>query len=169
MIKIGKYPTQQYLKDNFTYSDGRLYRSNGKLAGYAHKHKNGNIRYEVKINNKNFLNSRLIWIYFNGEIEPNHIIDHINSLPHDDRIENLQSITVQKNNIKRINNKKPHGYRGVTKDNNNKRRKKYKASICINYKTTTIGYFEDAETAAKAYDSYAKIIFEDFDDFNFPQ
>lgn len=162
MVRRRSYPSKEYMTNNFSYSDGRLYRSNGKIAGYLHHHtKKDAKRFEVKIEGKNYLNSILIWIYHHGEIDDKHVVDHINSIEYDDRIENLQCITLQENNIKRIRNKRPNGYRGVYSYGN-----KYVAKIGKNNKQIHLGYFDNPEDAALAYDNAARDLFNNFTDFN---
>ena len=79
-------------------------------------------------------------------------VDHINGDPLDNRRSNLRVATRSQN----MANARPHidgtGYKGVTFD---KRKNKYFARICKNYKTRFLGYYATAEAAAEAYNKAA--------------
>ena len=55
-------------------------------------------------------------------------------------------------------------YKGVTWD---KRRNKWMAKICKNYKTFHVGYFDTEEEASEAYNRRAIEIFEEFAQLNY--
>lgn len=75
-------------------------------------------------------------------------IDHINGIKTDNRIENLRSVTHQKNQFNRKSTK------GYTFD---KVSKKYRAQIRIDTKLNNIGYFDTEDEAKKAYLDAKKI------------
>lgn len=70
------------------------------------------------------------------------VIDHINGIKIDNRIENLRCITVQKNTFNRHNTK---GYSW------NERAKKWKGHILLNGKPIHLGYHDTEEDARNAY------------------
>ena len=78
---------------------------------------------------------------------PNGIVDHINHNTLDNRKDNLR-VTTNSNNLRngtiRTNNKT--GVKGVSYC---KERKKYVASIKVNYKTINLGRFDTLEEAKK--------------------
>lgn len=47
---------------------------------------------------------RLIWETYNGEIKDDLTVDHINNIPYDNRLENLQLLTREANAVKRHKN-----------------------------------------------------------------
>lgn len=76
-------------------------------------------------------------------------VDHVNMNSLDNRKENLRYCTRAENSA----NKKKYstntsGYKGVSWS---KGMKKWVAQITVNYKNTRIGYFDDPEEAAEAY------------------
>ena len=93
----------------FEYRDGHIYNKVrrgktgliGKEAGYIRKDK----YHGVKIQNKEYLTHRIIWTMLNGIIPKDMCIDHINNNKGDNRIENLQLITNEKNTQRRTDSK----------------------------------------------------------------
>lgn len=135
----------QELQELFNYNNGRLYwkiRSArciqiGDMAGYLSK---GGYRC-IKIYRKLYLEHRLIWIYYNGDIPDGMQIDHINRIRDDNRIENLRLVTPQENNF----NSSSKGYRW------NKKGKKWISSIKVDGKKKYLGSFKNEEDARQAY------------------
>lgn len=79
---------------------------------------------------------------------------------------NLRCASTKENTRNRSlfsNNKS--GFKGVSW---HKRIKKWQAGIRVNGKTTHIGYFDDLESAARAYDEVARRVFKEFATLNFP-
>ena len=162
---MNKHPSREELINLFEYKDGQFLwrkspRKNVKEGNVA-----GNIckgRCRIKIKNKNFGRNRLVWIYFNGDIPENLVIDHDDGNTLNDRIENLKMITQQENMIKQKTPKtNKSGYRGVYLDDKAKV-KKWIASIRVNGKTKTLGSFLHKEEAALAYNNAASLYFGDF-------
>lgn len=88
------------------------------------------------------------------------VVDHINGLPWDCRIENLR-VTSQRNNTcnKRLSKASTTGYKGVCFD---KRRSKYMAVIHPNRRTMFLGYYDSAIEAAIAYNNAASFHFGEY-------
>lgn len=94
------------------------------------------------------------------------MFDHINRDIFDNRKCNLRECTPSQNNM---NRKKMAGtsskYKGVHWAKPNK---KWKAKIVIHDKRIHLGYFENEEDAARAYDKAALSLFKEFANINFP-
>lgn len=92
--------------------------------------------------------------------------DHINHNGLDNRKSNLRLCT----NAENLRNQKPAGngssrYKGVSWS---KQRRKWRASICCDYRVRTIGRFDNKPQAAMAYDDKAIELFGEFAYLNFP-
>lgn len=92
-------------------------------------------------------------------------VDHIDGNSLNNTRENLRLCTIAQNAMNRpmqANNKT--GYKGVAFSN---REQRFRAMIQFNGKRIHIGYFKDAEAAARAYDNAAKKYFGEFAWINF--
>lgn len=94
-------------------------------------------------------------------------VDHLNGETTDNRKSNLRNCFHNEN----MKNMKVHrnsisGYKGVTWW---KIGKKWRARIRGNGKEISLGYYDNPESAAKAYDIAAKKYFGDFAFLNFPE
>lgn len=140
-------PTQKYLMECFDYVDGKLYwkerpkhhfknehRQNlfnskyaSKESGYFDYHKkDNNYRCKITLCNRGYRRSRLIWVFFFGDIPKGMIIDHIDGDTLNDQIENLRLVSNQINSWnkgKYKNNKS--GVTGVYKYVYKRKGKKY--------------------------------------------
>ena len=81
------------------------------------------------------------------------VVDHINNIKTDNRLENLQVITARENTSK-DRKKGSSKYVGVCLD---KRSNRWRADIRINGKKKTLGYFKKELDAANAYKEALKI------------
>jgi hypothetical protein len=119
-----------------------------RIGLYAEKdHPNG--YRQIYIFKRNYLAHRLAWVFSFGSWPENHI-DHINEDKKDNRIGNLRDVP---QSINLANQKNPQrnntsGYRGVSFK---KRISKFHAQIFVNKKYNSLGYFDSAEEAHKAY------------------
>jgi hypothetical protein len=97
---------------------------------------------------------------------PDFVVDHIDHNGLNNRRSNLRLATFTQNcqNQKRTANKTSK-YKGV---HWHKQQKKWAAAITANKKRKHLGYFEQEEEAAKAYDKAAKKLHADFASLNFP-
>lgn len=100
----------------------------------------------VKIDGRHYLAHRLAWLFMHGEWPPR-LIDHINGVCSDNRIENLRLATATQNNA----NSKGYGksgIKGVTWDN---RARKWKSEIRVNGPLVYLGLFDCPAAASFAY------------------
>jgi hypothetical protein len=93
---------------------------------------------------KRYKAHRLAWLYMTG-FWPLDVIDHIDGNPANNAWTNLREATCGQNqhNSKIPRNNKS-GIKGVCWDNS---REKWMASICINRKSKTLGYFQNIDEA----------------------
>lgn len=111
-----------------------------KIHGYA----------LIGIDGKLYKAHRLAWFYINGKW-PDHMIDHINGIKHDNRIENLRDVTRDingQNQHKATKQNKSTGLLGVYYD---AQRKKYSAQITVNGSTKHLGRFNTPQEAHQVY------------------
>lgn len=108
---------------------------------------------------KTFLLHRVIMSAKKGEV-----IDHINNNPLDNRRENLRFCT-QKQNVQnqRTQLRSKSGFKGVCWDN---KYNKWRSYIVSSGKQKFLGYYEDKERAAEAYNKAASERFGQFANFN---
>lgn len=103
---------------------------------------------------KNLKNHRIIFMMFHGYLPK--VVDHINGIKNDNRIENLRAATKSQNGFNsKISKANKSGVKGVSWD---KKRKKWKVQISINCKNKCIGRYDDLElaelVATEARDKY---------------
>jgi hypothetical protein len=95
------------------------------------------------------------------------VIDHRNREGLDNRKSNLRLATRSQNNCNRGRLKDGSSkYRGVSRS---KKRRKWRAGINYNGIYKHLGFFENEEDAARAYDEAAEIYHGEFATLNFPQ
>jgi hypothetical protein len=103
----------------------------------------------IKIDCKNYLAHRLVWLYSYGEW-PKNQIDHIDQSSLNNRLSNLRDVTNSENSKnKKIPRNNKSGVMGVFFSNDTQ---KWAATIMVNGKTIYLGYFDlkdDAITARK--------------------
>lgn len=137
--------TQEYLHYLFEYRDGqfiwKINTSRNKMVGNIAGTKKQNGYISIQINKKQYLAHRLIYLYHNGYLDKDLVIDHINMIKDDNRIENLRLVTHQENRF----NTKAIGYTFDTQKG------KFKANITTGNKLKHLGYFDNKEDARNAY------------------
>lgn len=142
---------QELLFQLFVYKDGQLLHKNklknGLQAGsiVGTKDKNGYLKTLIK--RKPYRVHRLIWIMHHG-YEPQ-VLDHINGIPDDNRIENLREATHSQNNLnRRMHHRNKSGFKGVSWI---AQRNLYRASVFINGVKHVFGHYKTAEEAYAVY------------------
>lgn len=118
-------------------------RKAGERAGCLCKDTGYNI---IGLNGRVQKASRLAWLYVYGEW-PVDMIDHINGIRNDDRIENLRCATHAqnlRNRGKQRNNSS--GFKGVYRHKN-----AWRARINVDGRTVSLGLFPNPEEAHQAY------------------
>ncbi len=94
------------------------------------------------------------------DAQPGDIVDHINSDPLDNRRDNLRIVTPQQNSQnKRLSAHSTTRLKGVGW---HKRRHKYHARIQLQGIRYHLGFFNDLQEAAQAYDEAARWLFKEF-------
>lgn len=121
----------------------------GKMAGS--KCKLGYI--SIMIDKKHCKAHRAIWLFHYGKF-PENLIDHINGIKDDNRIENLREANFLQNSCnKSVGKNNKLGFKGVCFD---KHAGKYRSFITVNRVQRAIGTFESPEDAHRAYVAEAK-------------
>ncbi|MBB20243.1 MAG: hypothetical protein CMP20_12390 [Rickettsiales bacterium] len=172
MSKAKELPSQAELRKRFDYNPetGELIwlpqsdksgQWNGRFAGKSvtGRHK-GYIR--VKFDGVRVGVHRIIYKLVYGEIPADMMIDHINGICDDNRLENLRLVTNQQNQLNRHCDK-GRGYKGVYRKGN-----RWKAEITITEGRKYLGLFKTPEQAAIAYDAAARRWHGDHARLNFP-
>lgn len=93
-------------------------------------------------------------------------VDHINHDTLDNRKENLRLCTVKQNSgNQRGHSKSSSGYRGVSWI---VQHEKWAAQLVENHNHHFLGYYDDKEEAARAFDKASKLYYGEFAFLNFP-
>lgn len=143
--------SKEELERLFEYKEGHLYWKvtrgkaiKGMKAGT--RHARGYIM--IRVNGKRYLEHRLIWIMFNGEI-PKHLeIDHIWHIKHDNNPLKLRVIT-HKDDCKNVGKKK-NNTTGITGVTWHKMSSKWQAHITVNGTKLYLGCYEHFDDAVAA-------------------
>ncbi|HEX5362374.1 MAG TPA: HNH endonuclease [Fluviicoccus sp.] len=99
---------------------------------------------QVRISGKFYYVHRIAWAIMTGSW-PDHLVDHRNTNPSDNRWENLRAATITQNHANKYGYSET-GFKGVRPD-----KKKWMARIGVNGKTRYIGSFDTPEEANAAY------------------
>lgn len=104
----------------------------------------------IKINRRPYRAHNLAWLYVYGSF-PAIVLDHIDMVKDNNRIDNLREVTHAENSQHRVNalqSNKSCGLLGVSMC---KRIKKYRARIMTNGSRILLGYFDCPKEAHNAY------------------
>jgi hypothetical protein len=136
-----------------------------KLAGYPwqlYENKSGNL-YAIRFDNGRFIKMHRVIM----NAPAGKIVDHRNHEGLDNTKRNLRFATISQNNCNvKITKNCSSKYKGVCR---RKGRNKWHACISYNCKKIHLGYFDNEEDAARAYDEAAKIYHGEFAVLNFEQ
>lgn len=103
---------------------------------------------KICVDGKEYYAHRLAWLYVHG-VWPQADVDHIDGDPSNNRIDNLRSVTHAQNTLN--SRQRPvgiSGLRGVTLHRNTGL---WNSRIRLNGRQVSLGYFQDAQEAHKAY------------------
>lgn len=121
------------------------------------KPETGGDRHSVRINGKEYKRSRVAWALYYGVDPAEMLVDHINGISSDDRIENLRLVTHGQNLFNMTHDpnlgfKKASMYKGVRRA---KSKDKWCAMISVDNKAVYLGTFLTEGDAARAYEEAA--------------
>jgi len=141
---------------NFKYMEGRLYRKNLKNnAKWLNKPDwweveatanptNGYCN--TRLHGKCFRSHYIVWVLHNGEVPKGMVLDHINGVRYDNRIENLRIVSQRKNCQNRVNFK--NGVYDIVYQG----QRKYAAKMTVGKtRGMSLGRFDVRELAEKRY------------------
>jgi hypothetical protein len=136
-------------KEYFSYNSGKLYwkidsGTRGRKGTLAGKQRLDGY-FDVGLKGKYYLVHRIIYALHHGSLPK--IVDHVNRIPFDNRIENLRASDYNKNIWNSgISSANSTGVKGVRLTKNDK----YEARLAVNNKTIQVGTFETLQEAEDA-------------------
>jgi hypothetical protein len=139
--------TQARVRELFDYREGTLYWKSSPRSGWVGKpvtHKTGHGYVKARVDGKLIPAHRLVWLWHNEKLPE--LIDHINGVRHDNRIENLRACTEAenaRNKSKPLNNTTGHKNVIWSKQNSN-----FNVQLTVNKRKMHLGVFDDIELAA---------------------
>lgn len=122
-------------------------RTNKRFAGKPAGGPDGQYGYiTIRLYDRLYQAHRLVWLHVHG-VWPEHVLDHIDGNPTNNRLDNLRPATRGQNNINRVASGVTP-YKGVSF---NRRCKRWVAQIQFGRKAHYLGMFDTAEAAQAAY------------------
>jgi hypothetical protein len=149
-IKLNALPSKNYLNSILRYEKetGFVYWKHSDLIVKScvrclSKYK------RIMIDKIPYVLHRVIYQMHYGNLMPDEVIDHIDQDKQNNRIENLRKADVFLNNQNQGNRKNnTSGYKGVSWS---KQKNKWRATITVNRKHKTLGFFHSKEDAYACY------------------
>lgn len=145
--------TQERLKEVFEYKEGGLYwkESPARRVKTGDRFGAFNKRDHYRtgaVDGKPYREHRLIYLFHYGILPP--LLDHINGIRDDNRIENLREVTRSENGQNRCKHRNnTSGHQGVSM---HQPTNKWRVQLNIKGKNKHFGYFEDFELACLVAD-----------------
>lgn len=142
--------TSERLKTLFEYREGKLFWRNSPSRNIRPGSRAGTLQPDgyrhVVVNGRSYREHRLVWLLFNQTVPS--LVDHINRVRDDNRIENLRPASAAQNVQNRgMQYNNSSGCAGV---HWHKGKKKWHAKIGVNGRDKHIGYFSDKSEAVTA-------------------
>jgi hypothetical protein len=108
---------------------------------------------------------RIAWFLYYG-CWPKELLDHLNGIKTDNRIENLREASQQQNLRNQKSRTGSSKYKGVSWS---KQSQKWRVDFRYNEKANCFGFYTSEEEAALAYDKAARELHGDYARLNFPE
>lgn len=149
--------TQAKVRERYSYDPQTGILTNRRTGKAINaRHRDGYIRVKVGSRpGRQYMAHRVIWLYVHGRW-PEPMIDHINQIKHDNRLENLREATAYQN----IGNRRgwsKHGMKGAVWNKD-----AWEAQIKKDGRNYYLGRFQTAEAARAAYLVKAREFFGEF-------
>ena len=176
-FKTKETPTKDYLCSRFHYNEyeGILFWKEREREDFSDLkyHKSWNTRYsgnpagslhyannyiEIRLDGKLYKAHRLVWKMVHG-YDSLLMLDHINGITFDNRVDNLREATPQDN---ARNARGRNKYKGVVEEDRG-----FRGVYCINDKSVHSEIYSTAKEAAKWYDKQVRLLYKDFAYLNF--
>lgn len=160
MTKI-KQPSKDvldYIKNNYSYDDGRVNGPQKDDVGELHKRSNGSVNCRIKIAGRNIRRSHLVWYLCKGYWNIMEI-DHIDRDPMNDKIDNLREATdaEQQQNTSRYK-----GYKGFSVEERKDRERVAKYRVRNKSKNIELGNYSSVAEALAKIDEFWKLRGEEY-------
>lgn len=138
-----------------------VWRPNGIKVGDAAGTVDSNGYLKIKLDGHKYQASRLAWFYMTGEW-PRDMLDHADMDKLNNKWSNLREATRSQNGANRSSCGATGGLKGAHYNRNRKSPKKWAATIRVDGRNKTLGYFMTPEEAHAAYIAAAEISFGEF-------